>query len=82
LESRYRVTVSREDAEDACIIFDLCNAPHEHARLPDQAEAGQMTGPLESGAPDAAQSVATPNRLPPREEANSDPAWSHRRNEI
>jgi glycosyltransferase involved in cell wall biosynthesis len=82
LERRYRVTVSREDTEDACIIFDLCNAPHEHARLPDQAEAGQMTGPLESGAPDAAQSVATPNRLPPREEANSDPAWSHRRNEI
>lgn len=32
-----RVTVSREDTEDACIIF-LCNEPHEHARLPDQAD--------------------------------------------
>jgi hypothetical protein len=82
LESRYRVTVSREDSKDACMIFDLCNAPHEHARLPDQAEVAQMTGPLESGSPDAGQFATTSNPLPPREEANSDPAWSHRGNEI
>jgi glycosyltransferase involved in cell wall biosynthesis len=74
LESRHRVTVSREETKDACIIFDLCNAPHEHARLPDRAEAGETTGPLESGAPDPARSETTPNLLSPGEEARSGPA--------